>query len=317
VRLNFADTHLFQPDLMNLRQLEHVVALAEEGSFARAAQRVHLSQPALSRSIQAIEERLDMALFDRGTREVRITPAGQMVVQRARKVLFEARCLLRDVDLLKSHDLGSVSFGAGPYPAAMLLPAALDELAQNHPNLRINVTVDHWKSLLELLHAEHLDFLIIDIRGVPSSRELEVIALPRHRATWFVREGHPLTRHDVKDVQQLAGYRVVSVPLPEEMRESLRKWLRFPPKEEMEFHLTCNDVNVLREYTRKTDALLLLTEHTGWERERSAGLVALSVPSRSQLWLQFAIVHLAGRTLSPAAEQAIVDIRRVAAVNPS
>jgi Transcriptional regulator len=99
---------------MNLRQLEHVVALAEEGSFARAAVRVHLSQPALSRSIQAIEEHLDMVLFDRSTREVRITPAGQTVVQRARKVLFEARCLLRDVDLLKSHDLGSVNFGSGP-----------------------------------------------------------------------------------------------------------------------------------------------------------------------------------------------------------
>ena len=115
--------------------------------------------------------------------------------------------------------------------------------------------------------------------------------MPKHRATWFVREGHPLTRHDVIEVQQLAGYRVVSVPLPEEMLESLRKWLRFPPKEEIEFHLTCNDVSVLWEYTRKTDALLLLPEHTGLERERSAGLVARSVPSRSQLWLQFAIVH--------------------------
>ncbi|MFM0319791.1 LysR family transcriptional regulator [Paraburkholderia nemoris] len=302
---------------MNLRQLEHVVALAEEGSFARAAVRVHLSQPALSRSIQAIEEHLDMVLFDRSTREVRITPAGQTVVQRARKVLFEARCLLRDVDLLKSHDLGSVNFGSGPYPAAMLLPAALDELAQSHPNLRINATVDNWKNLLELLHAEQLDFLIVDIRGVPSSSKLETIALPRHRAAWFVREGHPLTGHDPIEVQQLSGYPIISVPLPEAMRESLRKWLRFPPKQEMEFHLTCNDVNVLREYARKTDALLLLTEQTGWERGRSAGLVALSVPSRSHLWLQFAIVHLAGRTLSPAAEQAIMAIKRAAAVKPA
>jgi DNA-binding transcriptional LysR family regulator len=302
---------------MNLRQLEHVVALAEEGSFARAAQRVHLSQPALSRSIQAIEEHLDMALFDRSTREVRITPAGQTVVQRARKVLFEARCLLRDVDLLKSHELGSVSFGSGPYPAAMLLPAALDELAQSHPSLRINATVDNWKNLLELLDAERLDFMIVDTRGVPTTSNLEVIALPRHRAAWFVREGHPLAQHDPVEIQQLSGYPIVSVPLPETMRESLRKWLRYPPKQEIEFQLTCNDVNVLREYARKTDALLLLTERASWEPELSAGLVRLSVPSRANLWLQFGIVHLAGRTLSPAAEQAIMAIRRVAAVKPS
>ena len=167
----------------------------------------------------------------------------------------------------------------------MLLPAALDELARSHPNLRINATVDNWKNLLELLHAEQLDFLIVDIRGVPSSSKLDTVALPRHRAAWFVREGHPLTGHDPIQVQQLSGYPIISVPLPEAMRESLRKWLRFPPKQEMEFHLTCNDVNVLREYARKTDALLLLTEQTAWERGRLAGLVALSVPSRSHLWL--------------------------------
>jgi DNA-binding transcriptional LysR family regulator len=301
-------------DFMNLRQLEHVVALAEEGSFARAAQRVHLSQPALSRSIQTIEEHLGMVLFDRTTREVLITAAGQTVVQRARKVLFEARCLLRDVDLLKHHDIGSVSFGAGPYPAALLLPAALHALAHDHPKLRVNATIDNWQNLLGLLHAERLDFLIVDIRGVPSSSELEVISLPRHRVAWFARNGHPLTQHEMNEVRQLAAYPIVSVPLPETMRESLRKWLRFPPQQEIEFHLICNDVHLLIEYARKTDALVLLTEHAGQELDRTAGLTALSVPSRSPLWLQFAIVHLAGRTLSPASEQTIAAIRGAAAV---
>jgi DNA-binding transcriptional LysR family regulator len=283
-------------DFMNLRQLEHVVALAEEGSFARAAQRVHLSQPALSRSIQTIEEHLGMVLFDRTTREVLITAAGQTV------------------DLLKHHDIGSVSFGAGPYPAALLLPAALHALAHDHPKLRVNATIDNWQNLLGLLHAERLDFLIVDIRGVPSSSELEVISLPRHRVAWFARNGHPLTLHETNDVRQLAGYPIVSVPLPETMRESLRKWLRFPPQQEIEFHLICNDVHLLIEYARKTDALVLLTEHAGQELDRTAGLTALSVPSRSPLWLQFAIVHLAGRTLSPASEQTIAAIRGAAAV---
>ncbi|MEK6292999.1 MAG: LysR family transcriptional regulator [Paraburkholderia tropica] len=300
---------------MNLRQLEHVIALAEEGSFARAAQRVHLSQPALSRSIQTLEDDLGMALFDRTTREVQITPAGELVVRRAKKVLFEARCLVRDVDLLRNHDIGAVSFGAGPYPAAMLLPAALDALAHHHPQLRINAVVDNWKNLLDALHAETLDFLIVDIRGTQPTSEVNVMTLPRHQAAWFVREGHPLAGRAGLDAHELQAYPVVSVPLPDPMHEALRNWLRYAPNHALEFHLVCNDVNVLQEYARKTDALLLLTTHAMWNPARMAGLVPLSLPTRSPLWLQFGIVHLAGRTLSPAAEQAIRAFQSVAATS--
>ncbi|MFM0698239.1 LysR family transcriptional regulator [Paraburkholderia sediminicola] len=301
---------------MNLRQLEHIVALAEEGSFARAAQRVHLSQPALSRSIQAIEQFLGTALFDRTTREVRITPTGQTVVRRAKKVLFETRCLLRDVDLIKNHDIGSVNFGAGPYPASMLLPAALDDLAQNHPRLRVNVTVDNWKQLLTLLHEEALDFVMIDVRGIPTTSEIDFVSLPRQRAGWFVRKGHPLAGRNDVETQALHDYPILSVPLPDAMQQSLRKWLRYAPNQEMEFHLTCNDVNVLREYAKKTDALVLLTTNAMRHPADAGELVPLSLPSRSSLTLQCGIAHLAGRTLSPAAQQCIVAIRRIAAVYP-
>lgn len=302
---------------MNLRQLEHVIALAEEGSFARAAPRVHLSQPALSRSIQTIEDELGMALFDRTTREVQITAAGEMVVRRAKKVLFEARCLVRDIDLLRTHDIGSVSLGVGPYPAAMLLPAALDELARSHPNLRINASVDSWRNLVDALHNETLDFLVVDIRGMPPSSEVDVIALPRHRAAWFVRESHPLAGRQALEAHELHAFPILSVPLPDVMREGLRKWLRFAPNHELEFHVVCNDVGLLQEYARKTDALLLLTTHAMWDPARMTDLVPLSLPERSPLWLQFAILHLAGRTLSPAAEQTIRAIQRAAAMRPS
>ncbi|MEX3926978.1 LysR family transcriptional regulator [Paraburkholderia sp. BR10936] len=300
---------------MNLRQLEHVVALAEEGSFARAAQRVHLSQPALSRSIQSIEEELGMALFDRTTRDVQITSAGETVVRRAKKVLFEARCLVRDVDLLRDHSIGSVSFGAGPYPAAMLLPAVLDNLAQQHPQMRIDARIDNWKNSLESLYSEELDFLIVDIRGAPTVSEVNVIPLPRHRAGWYVREGHPLARLATVETHQLQAFPVISVPLPDAMRDGLRKWLRYAPGNELDFHLVCNDVNVLQEYARKTDALLLLTTHAFPNASRMADLVPLSLPSRKPLWLQFCIIHLAGRTLSPAAEQAIRVVQEVAAAH--
>ena len=103
---------------MNLKRLEHLIAVAEEGSVAGAARRVHLSQPALTRSIQALELEAGMPLCDRGTRGVMLTAAGRMVVERARRILFETRCLTRDLTLVRQHVIGNVHFGLGPYSVA-------------------------------------------------------------------------------------------------------------------------------------------------------------------------------------------------------
>ena len=81
---------------MDLKRWAH--AVAERRSFARAAEQIHLSQPALTRSIQAAEAELGLRLFDRGRQEVVPTPAGEFVVARARQLVFNSRCLERDVE---------------------------------------------------------------------------------------------------------------------------------------------------------------------------------------------------------------------------
>ena len=78
---------------MNLRRLNHVVALADTLHFARAAAAAHLSQPAFSRSIQAIENDLGIRLFDRDVGDVCLICVGEFVIEWACKLLFEARCL--------------------------------------------------------------------------------------------------------------------------------------------------------------------------------------------------------------------------------
>ena len=76
---------------MDLKRWTHIVAVADRRSFIRAAEQVHLSQPALTRSIQAAEAELGLLLFDRGTQEVVPTPAGEFIVARARQLVFDNR----------------------------------------------------------------------------------------------------------------------------------------------------------------------------------------------------------------------------------
>jgi len=97
---------------MDIKRLTHFIALAEEGRFALAAARVHLSQAAFSRSIQTLEERMGLRLFDRGAKGAKLTPVGEVVLQRARDLVFDSRCLERDIALVKSGDVGEISVGA-------------------------------------------------------------------------------------------------------------------------------------------------------------------------------------------------------------
>ena len=118
---------------MQLRKLNHLLALADQGSFGRAAQAVHLSQPALSRSIESLEEDLGATLVNRAYGQVRLTAAGELVLVRARHLLADAQQIKRDVQLLQGLAMGQLQVGLGPFAAAMLGQPALSQLIQRHP----------------------------------------------------------------------------------------------------------------------------------------------------------------------------------------
>src|SRR4051794_34588791 len=87
--------------IMEFRRLQHLVALADAGNFHKAAEKCHITQPAFTRSIQAAEDEYGLQLFDRRPNGVTVTAAGAIAVERARRLIFEDRCLTRDLKLFK------------------------------------------------------------------------------------------------------------------------------------------------------------------------------------------------------------------------
>jgi len=162
---------------MDLRRINHIVALADQRHFGRAAEQCHLSQPAFSRSILAAEEELGLQLFNRATPEVTCTDAGSFVVERARKLIFDSRCLERDVSLYRERQIGDVAFGMGPYPAATLLLDLLCELRTHYPGINTRVEVNHARYLTDHLRNETLDFFIGDVRNVDAAPDLVMRSL--------------------------------------------------------------------------------------------------------------------------------------------
>ena len=179
---------------MDLRRLKHLVALADTRNFSRAATQCHLSQPAFSRSVQAAEVELGLQLFNRSSPEVSCTDAGEFVVERARKLVFDSRCLERDVNLYRERLIGDLAFGVGPYPAATMLPGLLMELRTKFPGVNTRVEVNNAEYLAEHLRAEELDFFLANITLVPSAPDLTLTSIGRLSAGFYASPGHPLLK---------------------------------------------------------------------------------------------------------------------------
>lgn len=297
--------------MWDLRRLAHLVALADERHFGRAAERVHLSQPAFSRSIQALERELGQRLFDRDAGTLRPTPAGQFLIERARRLLFDARCLQRDAELYVQSNFGDAALGAGPFPAATLLPRVLPELRRRHPNLRLRVEVGNWTQLLALLHDERIEFFVADTRGLPMDATLEIQPVGRQQGGFFVRAGHPLAGRPCT-LAEAWSHGVASTQLPAPVKAALGLRLALPPGQEPPFALLCDAMVPLRAVALDTDTVLGATRVSVKDDLAAGRLVELAIDALPPLFVDMGVVSLRNRSPSPLARQAIQRIVDIA-----
>lgn len=147
--------------LPSLRQLRYLDALARERHFGRAAERCAVSQSTLSGGIQELESLLDARLVERTKRRVALTPLGEEIVQRARRVLGEAEDLADLAAAAREPLTGVVRMGVIPTIAPFLLPRLLPALRRAYPRLRLFLKEELTARLVEDLRAGALDVLLI------------------------------------------------------------------------------------------------------------------------------------------------------------
>ena len=296
---------------MDLKRLGHLVALADECHFARAAERVHLSQPAFSRSIQSVESELGMRLFDRESGDVKPTPAGAFLIERARRLLFDARNLQRDAMLYRDSQLGDTAFGAGPFPAATIMPTVVLTLRRQYPGVGLRLETSNAQLLCERLHAEDIEFFVADVRDLPASAALQVHSLGRHPAHVYARGGHPLAGQPCTFAQAW-GYGFASGWLPAPMKALVARLLALPGGTEPVPAVQCDDMTLLRTLALATDTVFASSD--AWLRDdvRAGTFVRLEIEDLPEVYSEMGIVTLLNRTPSPMAQRAIACVQQVA-----
>lgn len=285
---------------MHLRQLQHLVALSEQGSFGRAAQAVHLSQPAFSRSIDALEDSLQARLVDRAYGSVRFTQAGELVLARARELIADAEQIRHQVLQLEGLAGGSLAVGLGPFAAATVGRAVLAAMTRRHPQLRLQMEVADTATLCERLQRRQLELFIADTRDLEGRQPgLKLARLPDLPVAFFVQPKHPLRRRAAPvTLAQAMAHPLAGPRLPAEVAARIDRLL--PRDERGLFSVVCDDVGTLRHLALHADAVILAPHAPALDAELQ-GLVPLPVAGFARMRTHYSLVTLAGRTPSAAA----------------
>jgi DNA-binding transcriptional LysR family regulator len=196
---------------LELQQLRQVIALAEHGSFVRAAAALHISQPALSRSIQNLEQHFGSELFVRSSGGVVPTDLGRLYIERARDLLRMADELDRDAVTRGALGSGRVAVGGGPFPSESFLGPAAVRFIEQFPKVSVQLHARDWDELLHELRGRALDFFVAETSTLQREAELEIVPMPSAHAVHFVaRAEHPLAGRGAARVEDIFAYPFVT-----------------------------------------------------------------------------------------------------------
>lgn len=288
---------------MNLKQLQHFVALAAAGNVHRASVRLNISQPALSKSIRALEQDLGVALFERMSRGMRLTPVGHWLLSRSSSLLADLQEVRTEIDLIQRQTNSAVRIAAGTVLCSSLIPQCLARLHQVAASIRVTVESGYWDSQKQMLLNGEIDFLVADARELEDIVEFEIVPLPPEPICAYARAGHPLARRRKLALADLRDAAFAGLTrLPKELAKSVQAYPELLPGQPAAAAVASNDFGLLRASAGLTDVLLLAPPSAVREQVARRDLRRLNLALPASLRTHFAIVWLKSRTLSTSAE---------------
>lgn len=300
---------------MDLRLLRHARALADHGTFARAAQSLGITQPALTRSIQSLEHETGLRVFDRGTGGVTPTEFGAFFLERARELLAMADEL--EGEIVRSRGLcgGGISIGSGALAAESIVAPAIGGFTRAQPGVSVHVQLGAPLELLGELRQLQLDFLVAEATSFPDRGDLEIVELDRLPFHLIVRPDHPLLHGGPVELADVFAYPTV-LPAPLQPRGFAALQHIAPTADHVPAFPTvvCPSYGMIKRIVQESDSvsgapLLLVAQEV-----REGRLV----PLLTAPWLhtRYAVVRLRSRTPSHGAQalvEAVMAANRLAA----
>jgi DNA-binding transcriptional LysR family regulator len=292
-------------------ELQAFLAVARQSSFRAASEGLFITAPALSRRIENLEQALQERLFDRTTRRVSLTPAGELFLVHAQAVMDELELAVRSVEQGMAHRREHVTVACVPSVANNLLPLVLKPYARTHPNVRVRIIDENAAEVLESVRKGEADFGVNFIGA--QEAEIDFQALTRERYLAVMPAHHPLAAQSSLHWKSLAGEKLVSVSSSSGNRSLIdNAFSRVPQRPVIQYET--NHVAGAISLVAAGLGVALLPE-LAIRNAPYKGIVARPVTS-PVLSRAMGLITLKGRVLKPAAATLAQALREAMASKP-
>ena len=298
---------------MDIRQLQYFLSVVDHGSLGRAARMVHISEPALSKSIRRLEQELDVRLLDRGSRGMTPTVFGQALIAHARVVLGEIESCRREMLELKGAGVGTVRLGFRPSFGSAILPMAVARLQRDHARVKVVMREEPMMDLLAGLSRGDLDFVVAT--GNESLDE-HLVQKPLHksRVGILVSVDHPVTRRRKPRPGDLANSSWI-LPLPDDpIRAPLSALLESIGTGPLHVIAESNSLPTIMSFVRDNNAVAFFPRPLSGIIEEMGRLRFMEIPGLT--WhREFHVISRRGASHSPAAQRLLSELEYVVGVH--
>lgn len=281
---------------MELRQLEYFLMVSELGSFTRAAERLYVSQPAVTNAVRSLEEELDIRLLDRSQRKAVLTAEGKVFYRHIKNIMQGISTTLNEINDLKSHNLGRLSIGVTPLAGIAPCSEMLTAFRRAYPGITLSLIEADVEELCAQVHADKLEFAFIFCAPDAPHTAFHCLPLARQELTVACPRSHPLRRANSVALRELTEESFILMDDGCFFRRLLVKCFEdadiMPP-----VAMETAQVQLLKSLVADGLGISILPEHLIEHDDRLT-----SVPLSPPLYLYPALIRKAGRSLSHAAQ---------------
>jgi len=283
---------------MDLRKLEIFACVAQLQSFSKAAQQLHMAQPAVSIAVRKLEEELNHQLLERHKRSIRLTSQGEIALKKAQEILQQVGELKDSMSELDNLLRGELSIACPSMLATYYFPQLLGNFLGQHPGLTASIIQSGTPKIETMLLQDEVELGVITVQG--KHEGLEVIPLIKQQVVVCVGEQHPLKNRKRINIKQLNHASMVLYQADYFIRQKLDN--------------LCKQESVTLDIRMQSNFLPLLTNMVKNNLGATVGLEMMAnqeagiygIQLQPKMEIQMAVARRKGRTISPA-NQAFLD----------
>ncbi|WP_028844503.1 selenium metabolism-associated LysR family transcriptional regulator [Thermodesulfovibrio thiophilus] len=293
---------------MEDHKLKVFCTVAETKSFSKTSEIIHLTQPAVSLQIQALEELYETKLFDRSSGSINLTPAGEILYKYAKQILTLYAEAAKEISKITGLIKGCVKIGAGTTVGNYILPAVAVDFKKRHPKIRVSISIGNARKILEMLNSSMIDFGIIS--EMPGKNKFSIESIISDELCVICSSEHPLTHQ-----KSVSIYDVIKEPfvIREEgssTRVIIEKFLAENGLSVSDLHISLilGSTGSIKEAVERGTGLSIVSK---WaiRKEISCGNLRVLKLKEGKITRDFYIVLPKNTILSPAVEEFIAYLK--------